>query len=65
MDLDSGRSPIASRSIERFHAVRDGILSEVRQVIVGQDDVLDQILTALFVGGHCLITGLPGHSENA
>jgi MoxR-like ATPase len=49
--------------IERFYAVRDGILSQVRQVIVGQDDVLDQILTALFVGGHCLITGLPGTAK--
>jgi MoxR-like ATPase len=49
--------------IERFHAVRDGILTQVRQVIVGQEDVLDQILTALFVGGHCLITGLPGTAK--
>src|SRR5438094_7290072 len=49
--------------IERFHAVRDGILSQVRQVIVGQDEVLDQILIALFVGGHCLITGLPGTAK--
>src|SRR6201992_1420162 len=49
--------------IERFHAVRDGILTQVRQVIVGQDEVLDQILTALFVGGHCLITGLPGTAK--
>jgi MoxR-like ATPase len=49
--------------IERFYEVRDGILSQVRQVIVGQDEVLDQILIALFVGGHCLITGLPGTAK--
>ncbi|GAC1424470.1 MAG: MoxR family ATPase [Acidobacteriaceae bacterium] len=49
--------------IERFHAVREGILTQVRQVIVGQDDVLDQILIALFVGGHCLITGMPGTAK--
>src|SRR5580698_5535397 len=49
--------------IERFQAVRDNILAQVRQVIVGQEDVLDQILTALFVGGHCLITGLPGTAK--
>jgi MoxR-like ATPase len=49
--------------IERFHTVRDGILAQVRQVIVGQDDVLDQILIALFVGGHCLITGMPGTAK--
>ncbi|GAC1421418.1 MAG: MoxR family ATPase [Acidobacteriaceae bacterium] len=49
--------------IERFHAVRHDILLQVRQVIVGQDDVLDQILIALFVGGHCLITGMPGTAK--
>ncbi|HTX16352.1 MAG TPA: AAA family ATPase [Candidatus Baltobacteraceae bacterium] len=51
------------KRIDRFHGVRDGILAQVRQVIVGQDEVLDQILTALFVGGHCLITGLPGTAK--
>jgi MoxR-like ATPase len=49
--------------IQRFHAVRDGILAQVRKVIVGQDEVLDQILTALFVGGHCLLTGMPGTAK--
>src|ERR1700690_3492000 len=49
--------------IDRFHQVRDGILGQVRQVIVGQEEVLDQILIALFVGGHCLITGLPGTAK--
>jgi len=51
------------KRIERFHSVRDGILGQVRQVIVGQEDVLDQILIGLFVGGHCLITGLPGTAK--
>ena len=51
------------RRVERFQSVRDNILGQVRQVIVGQEDVLDQILTALFVGGHCLITGLPGTAK--
>jgi len=51
------------KRIDRFHSVRDSILAQVRQVIVGQDEVLDQILTALFVGGHCLITGLPGTAK--
>ncbi len=49
--------------IERFQSVRDSILSQVRQVIVGQEEVLDQILIGLFVGGHCLITGLPGTAK--
>jgi len=51
------------KRIERFRSVREGILAQVRQVIVGQDEVLDQILIGLFVGGHCLITGLPGTAK--
>src|ERR1700719_1246194 len=51
------------KRIDRFHSVRDGILGQVREVIVGQEDVLDQILIGLFVGGHCLITGLPGTAK--
>src|SRR6201998_4312557 len=54
---------LLQQRVERFQAVRDGILAQVRQVIVGQDEVLDQILTALFVGGHCLITGMPGTAK--
>ncbi len=49
--------------IDRFHKVREGILKQVREVIVGQEDVLDQILIAIFVGGHCLLTGMPGTAK--
>src|ERR1700687_2681363 len=49
--------------IERFRSVRDQILAQVHSVIVGQDEVLEQILIGLFVGGHCLITGLPGTAK--
>ncbi|MBL8291274.1 MAG: MoxR family ATPase [Bryobacterales bacterium] len=49
--------------IERFQEARDQILQQVRKVIVGQEEVLEQILIALFVGGHCLITGLPGTAK--
>jgi MoxR-like ATPase len=49
--------------INRFHEVREGIVKQVRQVIVGQQDVLEQMLIALFVGGHCLVTGMPGTAK--
>src|SRR5580704_17165538 len=49
--------------IARFQSVRDDILVEIRKVIVGQDEVIEQVLIALFVGGHCLITGLPGTAK--
>jgi MoxR-like ATPase len=45
---------------ERVQAGRQRILDELRKVIVGQDEVVDQVLIALFTGGHCLITGVPG-----
>ncbi|HXJ94414.1 MAG TPA: AAA family ATPase [Terriglobia bacterium] len=56
-------SEVLLNRVKRFQAVRDNILAQVRQVIVGQEEVLDQILIALFVGGHCLITGLPGTAK--
>src|ERR1700749_540710 len=54
---------LLQKRIEPFHAVREEILRQVREVIVGQQDVLDQILIALFVGGHCLLTGMPGTAK--
>src|SRR5215207_2656754 len=45
---------------ERVADGRERILAEIRKVIVGQDEVIDQVLMALFTGGHCLITGVPG-----
>ena len=45
---------------EQVAAAHQRILAEIRKVIVGQDDVIDQVLMALFTGGHCLITGVPG-----
>src|SRR5690242_10291975 len=49
--------------IDRFQEVHRGIIREVRKVIVGQDEVVEQVLISLFVGGHCLITGLPGTAK--
>jgi MoxR-like ATPase len=54
-------SPAAAASlVDRVTQGRERILSELRKVIVGQDRVIDLVLTALFTGGHCLITGVPG-----
>jgi MoxR-like ATPase len=53
-------SPVATVSAEKVAEGRERILTELRKVIVGQDDVVEQVLIALFTGGHCLITGVPG-----
>src|SRR5689334_14653044 len=49
--------------ITRFRQVRESIVQQIHNVIVGQDEVIEQVLIALFVGGHCLITGLPGTAK--
>ena len=49
--------------VERFQKAHADIVAQVRRVIVGQEEVLEQVLIALFVGGHCLITGLPGTAK--
>jgi MoxR-like ATPase len=49
--------------IARFREVERHIVEQVRRVIVGQEEVLEQVMIALFVGGHCLITGLPGTAK--
>jgi MoxR-like ATPase len=54
---------ILKSRIERFRQVQNGIVSQVRRVIVGQEEVIDQVMIGLFVGGHCLITGLPGTAK--
>jgi len=45
---------------EKVAEGREQILAELRKVIVGQDEAVDEVLIALFTGGHCLITGVPG-----
>src|SRR5580698_30066 len=49
--------------IDRFQEVQRSIVREVRKVIVGQDEVIEHVMISLFVGGHCLITGLPGTAK--
>jgi MoxR-like ATPase len=49
--------------VRRFQEADGRIRQEVRKVIVGQDAVVENVLIALFVGGHCLLTGLPGTAK--
>ncbi len=49
-----------ARIVEQIREGRDKITSELSKVIIGQRDVIDQLLICLFSGGHCLITGAPG-----
>jgi len=51
------------RALARVKAARQAIVSELRKVIVGQDDPIDQVLVAMFAGGHCMIQGPPGTAK--
>ena len=48
------------RVVEQLHASRRLIEQQLEKAIVGQKDVIEQLLISLFAGGHCLITGAPG-----
>ena len=52
--------PTEQQVVEQLLAARGKIYSELGKVIVGQREVIEQILLALLSGGHCLITGAPG-----
>ena len=47
-------------TVEQLADGRQRIEAELAKVVVGQNEVIEQILIALFAGGHCLITGAPG-----
>ena len=46
--------------LERFGKAYSSLRSETGKVIIGQARVLDELLSALFAGGHCLLVGVPG-----
>ena len=47
-------------TVERFHTELKRIDHEVRKIIVGQKDCVDQVMISLLTGGHSIITGVPG-----
>jgi MoxR-like ATPase len=46
--------------IDKAAAAREKIMTEVRKVIVGQQELIDEVLVAMFTGGHVLLVGVPG-----
>jgi MoxR-like ATPase len=46
--------------LEKFKQRHEVMVEELHKVIIGQDAVIDQILSAIFTGGHCLLVGVPG-----
>ena len=52
--------PVGQAAIDRLKQSREQILSELSKVIVGQQDVIDQVLISMFSQSHCLLEGVPG-----
>lgn len=46
--------------VKKMQQGRDQMISEIRKVIIGQEAVIEELLIALFAGGHVLVTGVPG-----
>ena len=47
-------------AVEQLVAHYNELKNEIHKVIVGQDDVVDQVLISIFSKGHCLLVGVPG-----
>src|SRR5574338_253814 len=67
VDVESETSPGQAgasgqdlRAVEEIARARGEIKAEVEKRIIGQQEVIDQLLTALFARGHCLFVGVPG-----
>jgi MoxR-like ATPase len=56
MNISESMQARAEEFVKRYGAVRE----QLGRVIVGHDDIVHGVLTCLFVGGHCLLEGVPG-----
>lgn len=56
----SDATEVSTESIELLHKAHGELKEQIAKVIVGQSDVIDQLLIALFSKGHCLLEGVPG-----
>ncbi|MBM3307598.1 MAG: MoxR family ATPase [Candidatus Eisenbacteria bacterium] len=62
MASDAGRADGRKdiEAIQTLAEARGKILGEMRKVIVGQDRVIEELLTAILADGHCILVGVPG-----
>ena len=59
----TGSAEATEALVGKFQETMTRIRTELGKVIVGQDEVLEQLLITVLIGGHCLITGLPGTAK--
>ncbi len=65
--MNKGNNPLGEEStaeqVAEFRQAIENIREQIRHVIVGQETVVEHLLITLLVGGHCLITGMPGTAK--
>jgi len=59
-DMNKKTSTSAASEAEQFRTMFGRIKTEVGRIMVGQEEVIDGVLTALMAGGHVLLEGVPG-----
>ena len=59
-NLDMTDEEQAQDALSRLNETRDRLMGEIRKGIIGQDEVIEQLLITLLARGHCLLTGIPG-----
>ncbi len=60
MDSTSGSTELDVALVDRLGQACESLRSALGQIIVGQNEVIDQLLIALFANGHCILEGVPG-----
>ena len=60
MALENGEQAVTSDAIDKLQAARERIMQQLGKVIVGQQDVVEELLISVFSRGHCMLEGVPG-----
>ncbi|MDP8243836.1 MAG: AAA family ATPase [Candidatus Hinthialibacter antarcticus] len=58
--MQTAETAFEQEALDKLRQGREQLLGEIRQAIVGQSEVIEQLLIVLFTGSHCLLTGAPG-----
>lgn len=58
--MTADAAPLDASQASKLHEARDAIREQLGKIIVGQDQVIDELLICLFSRGHCLLEGVPG-----
>ena len=53
-------SDTTAEALDKLTETRQRLVEEIRKSVIGQDEVIEQLLISLLARGHCLLTGIPG-----